>query len=157
MKIDIFFCNVSASIDFRKFVTLILKLISEDSIFNLLPEDTYLSVAFVDNKKIRELNKVYRNIGKPTDVLSFPFNERTPENYILGEVIVSQEIAFDDALKNKISWREEIAKLIIHGMLHLVNYSHETDEEEKEMNFHELRLLKQLRGTISSHLKECVN
>jgi probable rRNA maturation factor len=80
---------------------------------------------FVDNKKIKELNKKYKNTDKETDVLSFP----TSGSFlpILGTIVISLEYAKTAAKKYGHKIEDEIKLLFIHGLLHLLGYDHETD------------------------------
>ena len=96
------------------------------------------TIAFVSDKKIRELNRQFRDVDKATDVLSFPAEE--PNN--LGDVAISVETAATQAKENRLSFENEIAQLILHGLLHLSGYDHETDDGE--MNRLELRLRRKL-------------
>ena len=97
------------------------------------------TIAFVSDKSIRKLNQQFRNVDKATDVLSFPADE--PNN--LGDVAVSVETAARQAKENRLSFDDEIAQLILHGLLHLSGYDHETDNGE--MNRLELKLRRKLR------------
>ena len=97
------------------------------------------TIAFVSDKSIRKLNKDFRGIDKATDVLSFPADE--PDN--LGDVAVSVETAARQAKENRLTFDNEIAQLILHGLLHLNGYDHETDNGE--MNRLELKLRRRLR------------
>ncbi len=99
------------------------------------------TIAFVSDKRIRELNRQFRGIDKTTDVLSFP----TEEESNLGDVAVSVETAATQARDNGLSFDDEIAQLILHGLLHLSGYDHETDNGE--MNRLELRLRRKLKIT----------
>jgi probable rRNA maturation factor len=96
------------------------------------------TIAFVSDKKIRTLNRQFRNVDKPTDVLSFPSEEQTD----LGDIAISVETAAAQARENGLTFDTEIAQLILHGLLHLSGYDHETDSGE--MNRLELRLRKKL-------------
>ena len=96
------------------------------------------TIAFVSDKKIRELNKQFRGIDKATDVLSFPSDEANE----LGDIAISVQTAATQAKENGLTLNEEIAQLILHGLLHLSGYDHETDNGE--MNKLELRLRKKL-------------
>lgn len=92
-----------------------------------------VSVTFVDNERIRELNSEYRNIDRETDVLSFPTGD-TGEGVTLGDVVISLEKAKAQAEEYGHSLEREIAFLTVHSVLHLLGYDHETGEEdEKEM------------------------
>ena len=96
------------------------------------------TIAFVSDKAIQELNRQFRNVDKPTDVLSFPADEKPN----LGDIAISVQTAAAQAKQNGLTFEDEIAQLILHGLLHLSGYDHETDNGE--MNRLELRLRRQL-------------
>ena len=96
------------------------------------------TIAFVSDKRIRELNRQFRGVDKATDVLSFPAEEKLN----LGDVAVSVDTAAVQANENGLSLDGEIAQLILHGLLHLCGYDHETDNGE--MNRLELKLRRKL-------------
>jgi probable rRNA maturation factor len=96
------------------------------------------TIAFVSDKSIRKLNQQFRNIDKATDVLSFPAGEETN----LGDIAISVQTAAAQAKENGLTFETEIAQLILHGLLHLSGYDHETDNGE--MNKLELKLRKRL-------------
>jgi probable rRNA maturation factor len=98
------------------------------------------TIAFVSDKKIRELNRQFRGIDKATDVLSFPAGG--PDDSELGDIAISVETAAAQAKENGLKFETEIAQLILHGVLHLSGYDHETDNGE--MNRLELRLRRKL-------------
>ena len=98
------------------------------------------TIAFVSDKSIRKLNQQFRNVDKATDVLSFPGDGPGPE---LGDIAVSVETAARQAKESGLSFDNEIAQLILHGLLHLSGYDHETDNGE--MNRFELRLRRKLK------------
>lgn len=97
------------------------------------------TIAFVSDKRIRELNRQFRGVDKATDVLSFPAEEKLN----LGDVAVSVDTAAVQAKDNGLSFDDEIAQLILHGLLHLCGYDHETDNGE--MNRLELKLRRKLK------------
>lgn len=104
-----------------------------------------VSIAFVSDNQIRVLNKRFRGLSKSTDVLSFPAGEDPFTNATqprLGDIAISVERAESQALENGLAFEDEVAQLILHGLLHLCGYDHETDEGQ--MNRLELRLRKQL-------------
>ncbi|MCX7881697.1 MAG: rRNA maturation RNase YbeY [Brevinematales bacterium] len=108
-----------------------------------------VSLLLCDNPTIQELNALYRGKDYATDVLSFSLQEGEPlEDFsqtvrededgdiyqMLGDIVLSTEKAKAQAKENDLSWEGEIARLAIHGALHLLGYDHEKDEhEEKEM------------------------
>lgn len=101
-----------------------------------------ISVALVSPLKIKELNKRYRGVSSPTDVLSFLLEEKP----LLGEIVISPEIAFRQAKKMKHSYTREMALLLIHGALHLLGFDHEKEEERKQMEELQERLLNEVVG-----------
>lgn len=82
--------------------------------------DCEVSVLLTDDEGIRELNRKYRGKDKPTDVLSFPLNDP----YMLGDVVISVEMARSQALSYGVGEAEEMARLLTHGILHLIGYEH---------------------------------
>lgn len=103
------------------------------------------TVAFVSDRAMRELNRMWRHKRGTTDVLSFPAEQdefEKLEGASLGDVVISVEQAARQAKENGLKLDEEIAQLILHGLLHLCGYDHATDKGE--MNRLELRLRKKL-------------
>ena len=106
-----------------------------------ITDDCELSVTFTDNEGIWQLNREYRDVDRPTDVLSFPMysfadGDTPPEDmyFSLGDMVLSVERAMEQADEFGHDLRREIAFLTVHSMLHLLGYDHETSEEdEKEM------------------------
>lgn len=97
-------------------------------------KDCEVSVTFTDNEGIRALNRTYRNMDKPTDVLSFPLFEETGDVKQLGDVVLSLERCHEQAEEFGHSFERECAFLVVHSTLHLLGYDHETGEEdEREM------------------------
>lgn len=122
----------------EKFSLDLLKLLEQ-------PDNTEVSITFVDNAEIQELNKNFRNIDKPTDVLSFPFdNSFNLPVRVLGDVIISTEKAQFQSDEYGHSLTREIGFLMVHGVLHLLGYDHMTEEDEKEMFGLQKQLLEEL-------------
>jgi len=113
-------------------------------LFNRFEPDSVVSIAFIHDKQMKELNRLYRKKDTTTDVLTFPILEQNPESFMVGEIIVSLDKARVDAKKFGISIEREIHQLIIHGLLHLVGFDHNNDLEEKEMELMEKKLLEQI-------------
>lgn len=114
--------------------------------------DAEVSVSFVDNNGIHELNLEYRNVDRPTDVLSFPLgddgvydiNQETGA-YLLGDIVISLETALKQAEIYGHSLEREIGFLTVHSMLHLLGYDHETSKlDERIMREKEEAILSQL-------------
>lgn len=111
-----------------------------------LPENTEMSVTLMDNKHIHEINKKYRGIDKPTDVISFAMEEDGDEGDIilpsdmefempknLGDLMISMEKVAEQAEYLGHSQDRELGFLTVHGFLHLNGYDHMKAEDEKEM------------------------
>jgi probable rRNA maturation factor len=104
-----------------------------------------VTVAFVSDRAMRALNWRWRGKRGTTDVLSFPAEQdefERAEGLSLGDVVVSVEQAARQAGENGLGFEEELAQLILHGLLHLCGYDHERDGGE--MNALELRLRRRL-------------
>lgn len=100
-----------------------------------------VAVTIVDNEKIHRLNREYRGIDRPTDVLSFPLWEpdeewvidEEEEEVMLGDIVISLPKAKEQAAEYGHTLARELGFLAVHGFLHLLGYDHETEQEEKEM------------------------
>ena len=104
-----------------------------------------VSLSFVDNKEIKELNKTYRNIDESTDVLSFPMEEDILVPMpLLGDIIISVEEAKEQALEFGHSLTREISYLVAHSMFHLMGYDHMEQDEKSEMRIKEKLVMKNL-------------
>jgi probable rRNA maturation factor len=111
-----------------------------------------VSVTFTDNEGIHELNKKYRNVDKPTDVLSFPLFdfegecEEPPIDEVmsnLGDIVISLEKAKEQAEEFGHSFERETAFLCVHSMLHLLGYDHErSEEEDREMRSKQTEIMR---------------
>jgi probable rRNA maturation factor len=94
-----------------------------------------LSVALVSDAQIKRLNKLYRNKDKPTDVLSFPIGEKVEDWLILGDIVISVDTAKRQAQELGHSLEEELKRLLVHGLVHLLGYDHELGGEEEKKFF----------------------
>ncbi|MCF6249512.1 MAG: rRNA maturation RNase YbeY [Desulfobacula sp.] len=109
-----------------------------------------LSIVITNDDEVHQLNKTYRGIDKPTNVLSFPmqegqFSEINPG--LLGDVVISIDTAQKEADTADISLSQRMSQLLIHGILHLVGYDHETGQNEaKAMETKSLELLRQIES-----------
>lgn len=92
------------------------------------------SVAFLDNESIHRLNREFRGVDRPTDVLSFPMDDE-PEagEALLGDIAVSLETAIAQAAEYGHSQEREIGFLVVHGALHLLGFDHENDADRAVM------------------------
>jgi probable rRNA maturation factor len=114
----------------RKFKDLLNKLILRYKLKK--PE---ITLAFVTNKVIRELNKKYLDKDSPTDVLSFPLGEKGADGKLyFGDIIISMPTAYKQSRSKKHSFERELEVLTIHGFLHLLGYEHYKGLEEEEIS-----------------------
>ena len=91
--------------------------------------DIELSILIVNNRSIRELNKKYRGMDKPTDVLAFPMGGHSK---LLGDIIISMEKTHAQAAERGHSPEQEFKILLTHGILHLLGYDHEISRSEAQ-------------------------
>ena len=104
-------------------------------------KDSEVSITLVDDKNIHKLNKQYRNMDKPTNVLSFELGD----DVLLGDIFISLDTVKREAQEAGISVEEHTAHMVVHGMLHLQGYDHIKDEEAKIMEDKEIKILKSIR------------
>ena len=105
-----------------------------------IEDDAVVSVTFVDNEKIRGLNRIHRSIDRETDVLSFPLSDENGfeincdnDAVLLGDIVISLEKAVSQSEEYGHPLKREVAFLITHSLFHLLGYDHENPDEEKEM------------------------
>lgn len=116
------------------------------------PEEAEVSLTLVDDPRIHELNREYRGVDRPTDVLSFALQEEAEdepeimdfEDEILGDIIISVERARAQAEEYGHSFERELVYLAVHGTLHLLGYNHEVEEEKVEMRRQEETVMNQI-------------
>ena len=115
-------------------------------------DDYDISISFVDNKEIHELNKQFRAVDRATDVLSFPmlsdeFEDVEYEEMSLGDIVVSLERALEQSIEYGHSFEREVCFLVCHSMFHLLGYDHDTEENTREMREKEEAVLTKLNIT----------
>ena len=108
-------------------------------------ESVELSIALVESDEIAELNEQYRGVAGPTDVLSFGCDDPCPtegdEPITLGDVIIAPTIAEAQAAELGTTVESELNLLLVHGILHLLGYDHQADEDAEAMQARERVLL----------------
>ena len=112
-------------------------------------ENTEVSLSVVDRDTIHKLNKEYRNVDRPTDVLSFPMDEEAYDNegnplILLGDIVICLDIAREQAADFGHSLEREIMYLICHSTLHLLGYDHIEEDDKKVMRSKEKEVMKNL-------------
>lgn len=121
-----------------------------------IDQDFELSIIMVNNKKIQEMNKNYRSVDEPTDVISFALEDNDEDDFadffdsedspfprILGDIIISIDQLEAQAKEYGHSFERELGFLVVHGFLHLNGYDHQTEEEEKKMFALQEKILKE--------------
>lgn len=115
-----------------------------------LPKESTFSIIYTNNAYIQTLNKKWRNIDKPTNVLSFPLyssDEIKAHTYLedpyieWGDIFIADEYCRMEAKTANIPFEEHISHMVIHGLLHILGYDHITTEEAKIMEQHEIDIL----------------
>ncbi|MBO5244751.1 MAG: rRNA maturation RNase YbeY [Selenomonadales bacterium] len=129
----------------------IIEVLEEAARVHEVDDMTEVSLMFTDDETIHEMNREYRGIDRPTDVLSFALEEGEeeeiyggPEENLLGDIIISVETAVRQAEEYGHSVEREMAFLALHGMLHLLGYDHMEEEERREMRAQEEAILASL-------------
>ena len=99
-----------------------------------------VSLVITDNAYVRELNRKYRSVDKPTDVLAFPMDD----SEVLGDIVISVDKAEEQALAYRQSFEQEMARLIVHGVLHLLGYTDGGRRQMKKMHERQEQILKEV-------------
>ena len=123
-------------------IELVEKLLQHAAELEEIEQDSEVSVTFVDNEAIHEINKQYRDKDQPTDVISFAMEELGEGEVaiigegmprILGDIIISTDRTREQAKEYGHTFERELGFLAVHGFLHLLGYDHMNDEDEKKM------------------------
>ena len=121
---------------------------SVNQIFKIIKfsSNNEISISFLltSNSEIKLLNHKYRNKNKPTNVLSFPMNEKIENKNYLGDVVISCEKIIDESYEQNIKKYKYLSKMTIHGVLHLLGYKHDTDRQFNKMNSIEKNILEEM-------------
>lgn len=116
-----------------------------ESVLDVHGEPGSVTVVLTDNRALQELNKVYRDIDTPTDVLSFNLDDELvgegQDDVPLGDVYISLERASSQAAEAGRTLQEEVQHLAVHGSLHLLGFEHDTDAGFRAMREEEERFL----------------
>ena len=140
--------DVRALLDFEELARFVI--LCED-----MPESTEVSISFVTDEEIHELNREWRGIDRPTDVLSFECDgvddvvaEASTEDmaYELGDIVVAVDVAEKQAPQYGMDFKDEMSLLVTHGLLHLCGYDHMEPEEAEVMERRESELLTEFWG-----------
>ena len=99
-----------------------------------------VSIILTDDVEIHEINKTYRNMDKPTNVLSFELGD----DVLLGDIYISYDTVKKEAREQGISFHDHVAHMVVHGMFHLLGYDHLNDQEAMLMEMKEIKVLKKM-------------
>ncbi|WP_295149810.1 rRNA maturation RNase YbeY [uncultured Peptoniphilus sp.] len=127
-----------------------IKTLVEKSIASVLKieeidEEVEVSVSFVSDEEIKDLNRDYRGVDRSTDVLSFPMDDEfIIDKRILGDVIINTRRVMEQAEELGHSYERELSYLTVHSVLHLLGYDHIDDEDKKKMREREKLSMKEL-------------
>ena len=121
---------------------------SVNQIFKIIKfsSNNEVSISFLltSNSEIKLLNQKYRNKNKPTNVLSFPMNEKIENKNYLGDVVIACEKIIDESYEQNIKKYKYLSKMTIHGVLHLLGFKHDTDRQFNKMNSIEKNILEEM-------------
>lgn len=141
MKLKIYFENEQNIINIHYALKMLVRRTVQETLeYEGMENDVEVSVTFIDDKGIQELNNKFRKKDAPTDVLSFPLFDYEGESdepifdelsHNLGDIVISLERAMAQANEFGHSFEREVAFLVAHSMLHLLGYDHETGEEDE--------------------------
>jgi rRNA maturation RNase YbeY len=124
-----------------------VKRITENLLTSLKLQDRDLSILFVDNKRIRELNKQFFDRDYPTNVISFSYMDGLSSE-VMGDIVISLEKAREEAESLSIPFYERVFALIVHGIAHILGFDHVNDKKEaRRMRYREKKLL----AFVTSH------
>lgn len=112
----------------------------------VLAASAEVSLLLCDDARIQELNREWRGLDKPTNVLSFPASDpsKLAQSPLLGDIAIAFETVERESLEEQKSFSAHVSHMVVHGFLHLIGYDHETDREAEEMEDVERRALARL-------------
>ncbi len=123
------------SIDKELFSTIVKRVMEKEG------KKGNISSALVTEEEIRRINKIYRKKDDSTDVLAFSYSRKN----LIGEIILCPAKIKKNAKKEGVAFEEELIRVFVHGILHLLGYRHKREEEEKEMSKKTRSILRDLK------------
>ncbi|MGO1579909.1 MAG: rRNA maturation RNase YbeY [Peptoniphilaceae bacterium] len=127
-------------------INIIKKSINEVLIEERVEDNVMVSLSFVNDEEIRELNRDFRGVDSSTDVLSFPIDDEFKlEDRILGDIVINTRRVLEQAEEYKHSEEREISYLTVHSLLHLLGYDHEKENEKIIMRQKEKIIMDRLK------------
>ena len=118
--------------------------------YKFLNKKVSFTLLLSNNKNIQKLNKVFRNKNKSTDILSFPLDKKIKikKNTYLGDIIISYNYLDKPRSQNLKSFKEKVAKILIHGFLHLLGFDHKKNKDYSKMLKEEKLIFKSVQSKI---------
>lgn len=134
-----------ASIELDSLVARAIEAACAESDVELAPS-AEVSLLFCDDARIRELNREWRRLDKPTNVLSFPASDpaRLAQAPLLGDIAIAFETVDRESADEQKSFSDHLSHMVVHGFLHLVGYDHEIEDDAEVMEAAEQRALARL-------------
>ena len=134
IKVEVFTENIK--LPYKDIEESYISFVAEKTILLLELKDVKVTFILSDNPYIQKINKEYRNKDYATDVISFPTREEpfpTVDTVIedIGDIFISFDKAFSQSIEYEVTFKEELKRLIIHGILHLVGFDHERSEADE--------------------------
>ena len=153
---EITYLDLAEDKSYDKIVEKVLQKCYEEE--KLLDSKLIITITFTTPEQIHKINKEYRQVDRPTDVLSFPMFERkeleekiAKQDFeyedVLGDIIISIEKVKEQAIEYVHSFERELSYMLVHGFYHLMGYDHIKEEDKKEMRPKEEKILNELKIT----------
>ena len=151
--LEIVYKNIEENEKYEKAINRVIKQCYKEE--NLENSKLFITITLTNTENIQKINKEYRNIDKPTDVLSFPMFEKEELNKkianndfeyedILGDIVISVQRVEEQAKEYGHSFERELSYMVVHGFYHLMGYDHIKEEDKEIMRPKEEKVLKDL-------------
>lgn len=151
--IEINYIEVDENTKYEQIVSKVINECFKEEKFEEL--NIYVNIIFTTPENIKEINKKYRNIDKPTDVLSFPMFEKVeledlsilnkPIPQVLGDIVISISQVEKQAIEYEHSFERELAYMVVHGFYHIIGYDHIEEKDKPIMRQKEETVLNKLK------------
>ena len=156
---NIEYLDIEENKEYEQIIKKVVKICFEEE--KLTKSKLYISIVLTNPENIHNINKQYRNIDKPTDVLSFPMFEKEEleqkiknNNFehedVLGDIVISIEQVEKQAEEYGHTFEREFSYMIVHGFYHLMGYDHIKEEDKKKMRPKEKKIMKIVNGDGSN-------
>jgi probable rRNA maturation factor len=127
LDVDVSITDAAVPVSRKRLADLALETLRTERVRHAL-----ISIAFVGRRRIAALNRHHLGRRGPTDVIAFGFSRPTRRDPVVGDIYIAPEIARDNARARRIPVREELARLVVHGVLHVVGHDHPDDDSREQ-------------------------